>query len=132
MLPLRPLFLIQIDAPFSSRLSRYIQPPCHPVSGGVRLPRVPVLPTPVPFTGQTVGGTVAPLTDRAGPRGATFCPLSREHLGGRVPRRQAAAEAQWGVSAKRAPVQGWIQAAAAHVDGSPSMSEMFDWYVGIT
>jgi hypothetical protein len=48
-----------------------------------------------------------------------------------VPRRQAAAEAQWGVSAKRAPVQGWIQAAAAHVDGSPSMSEMFDWYVGI-
>ena len=48
-----------------------------------------------------------------------------------MPRRQAAAEAQWGVSAKRAPVQGWIQAAAAHVDGSPSMSEMFDWYVGI-
>ena len=35
---------------------------------------------PVPFTGQTVGGTVAPLTDRAGPPGATFCPLCREHL----------------------------------------------------
>ena len=48
-----------------------------------------------------------------------------------MPRRQAAAEAQWGVSAERAPVQGWIQAAAAHVDGSPPMSEMFDWYVGI-
>jgi hypothetical protein len=37
---------------------------------------------PVPFTGQTVGGTVAPLTDRAGPPGATFCPLCSEHLGG--------------------------------------------------
>ena len=38
--------------------------------------------TPVPFTGQTVGGTVAPLTDRASPSGATFCPLCFEHLGG--------------------------------------------------
>ena len=37
---------------------------------------------PVPFTGQTVDGTVAPLTDRAGPPGATFCPLCSEHLGG--------------------------------------------------
>jgi hypothetical protein len=37
---------------------------------------------PVPFTGQTVGGTVAPLTDRASPSGATFCPLCFEHLGG--------------------------------------------------
>jgi hypothetical protein len=38
--------------------------------------------SPVPFTGQTVGGTVVPLTDRASPSGATFCPLCFEHLGG--------------------------------------------------
>ena len=37
---------------------------------------------PVPFTGQAVGGTVAPLTDWAGPPGATLCPLCPEHLGG--------------------------------------------------
>jgi hypothetical protein len=35
-------------------------------------PKGSVSKTPVPFTGQTVGGTVAPLTDWAGPPGATF------------------------------------------------------------
>ena len=47
-----------------------------------RHPAATVVVPPVPFTGQAVGGTVAPLTDWAGPPGATLCPLCPEHLGG--------------------------------------------------
>lgn len=45
----------------------------------------PPVPFPVPFPGQAVGGTVAPLTDWAGPPGATLCPLCPEHLGDACP-----------------------------------------------